>query len=819
MASVSVRHAAAMVTSNMGAKPAERIGSIAREPACWLLTGLVLLFFFRPLFGGETFYFRDLYLHAFADKKFLVESITRGNVPFWNPFILGGEPFFSNIALSSLYPFNLLFLVVPLIDAFNINIVLHVWLCAVGAYFCARIVGLRSVSSLITGVIYALCGGMLSTVNLPGLIFDMPYLPLLWAFWHLFMQERSRAWFLLSVTCGVFQALAWTHEGNEITMLSMLGWTLCYPYANASLWRRIALWLLLIALIVGICAALLVPAVEIIQNSGRQYQLTAEGFAHFSMHPKRALELVFPNFFGSLNAILPRATYWGWKVVGEYPPMMLNIYFGWGTLLLACFGAWLPPVADEKFPRRVRRYCFMLALCFFAGSLGKFLPMFSAIHAHLPFIDFLFHSPEKLIVGMIFPVALLAGYASEWYVHDRPASPSIDRAWRRICWGIALFSGLLAGIFWGSASVAAWWSDHFFARPSDLLAQRGISRSFAQAAGVMLLFALVTHYRALSKHRWQQAVLAGILTLDFLIAGMPINFYAPRDFFTEIPQIVPLIRQEIGDGRLFRADVPANAALKVPSGEMMWLSRWSLEILSGYAGYTYGIPVIFHEDANNLGQKYIVLLTQTIEKLAWERKLPALSAGAVTLILTHEELDMPGIERVAEAPNFSDLRFFLYRNTRAAARVAFVTDARRAATDADALALLSDPSFDPQQCVILSANESVAAQTNSQRPAADANIQIFEHRVNAWRAHVTTAQNGYLVFAEPFYPGWEATVDGQPAPQLRANLAFTAIPLSAGEHVVTRRYAPKRFYYGAVISLGFIALTLALTRKRFGIVR
>ena len=229
--------------------------------------------------------------------------------------------------------------------------------------------------------------------------------------------------------------------------------------------------------------------------------------------------------------------------------------------------------------------------------------------------------------------------------------------------------------------------------------------------------------------------------------------------------------------------------------------------------------MIFHEDANNLGQKYIVLLTKTIERLAWERKLPVLSAGAVTLILTHEELDAPGIERVAEVPNFSNLRFFLYRNTRAAARVAFVADARRAANDAEALALLSDPSFAPQQQVILSTDEPLVAQTSPQRPAADANIQILEHALNAWRAHVATAQNGYLVFAEPFYPGWEATVDGQPAPQLRANLAFTAIPLSAGEHVVTRRYAPKRFYYGAVISLGFIALTLALTRKRFGIVQ
>ncbi len=86
-------------------------------------------------------------------------------------------------------------------------------------------------------------------------------------------------------------------------------------------------------------------------------------------------------------------------------------------------------------------------------------------------------------------------------------------------------------------------------------------------------------------------------------------------------------------------------------------------------------------------------------------------------------------------------------------------------------------------------------------------------------ATVSTDHAGYLVLSEPFYPGWEATVDGAPAPQLRANLAFTAIPLPAGEHVVHREYKPRLFYAGAWMSLGFVVLTIVLTHKRFGIVK
>ena len=44
--------------------------------------------------------------------------------------------------------------------------------------------------------------------------------------------------------------------------------------------------------------------------------------------------------------------------------------------------------------------------------------------------------------------------------------------------------------------------------------------------------------------------------------------------------------------------------------------------------------------------------------------------------------------------------------------------------------------------------------------------------------------------SEAHHPWWTATVDGQAAPVLRAQHAFTAVPVGPGHHVVELRFAP-----------------------------
>ena len=79
--------------------------------------------------------------------------------------------------------------------------------------------------------------------------------------------------------------------------------------------------------------------------------------------------------------------------------------------------------------------------------------------------------------------------------------------------------------------------------------------------------------------------------------------------------------------------------------------------------------------------------------------------------------------------------------------------------------------------------------------------------------------DGYLVFSEPYYPGWRVKIDGKPQPLLRANYAFSAVLLEAGTHDVVRYYLPGTFLIGIVISaltfgiLGVIVLQKSIVKK------
>ena len=80
------------------------------------------------------------------------------------------------------------------------------------------------------------------------------------------------------------------------------------------------------------------------------------------------------------------------------------------------------------------------------------------------------------------------------------------------------------------------------------------------------------------------------------------------------------------------------------------------------------------------------------------------------------------------------------------------------------------------------------------------------------RIVVNSAQPGYLMLRQQYYPGWVASVSGEEAEIYRANYLFQAIPIPAGRSIVTLSYQPKSLLIGALLSLMAILILIALYR-------
>jgi hypothetical protein len=86
-------------------------------------------------------------------------------------------------------------------------------------------------------------------------------------------------------------------------------------------------------------------------------------------------------------------------------------------------------------------------------------------------------------------------------------------------------------------------------------------------------------------------------------------------------------------------------------------------------------------------------------------------------------------------------------------------------------------------------------------PAED--VAVYE---DALEARVISPRAGLAVVLDPWFPGWEATVDGVATPVLRANYAFQAVPVPAGVHHLALIYRSRPLILGAALAAAGLAL-------------
>ena len=96
-------------------------------------------------------------------------------------------------------------------------------------------------------------------------------------------------------------------------------------------------------------------------------------------------------------------------------------------------------------------------------------------------------------------------------------------------------------------------------------------------------------------------------------------------------------------------------------------------------------------------------------------------------------------------------------------------------------------------------------------------VEILGTSANRVELRTSCPEACFAVLNDLHYPGWQARVDGAPAPLLRTNYLFRGVAVPAGSHRLEFVYRPGSFVLGAALSgVGAIGMLLLLRPPRRG---
>lgn len=774
-----------------------------------LLAGMFSAFFgrtisgavYQPADGG------DLVSFLFPIYRFAARTLSQGQLPLWNPHLYGGAPFVTDIQAGFLYPPNLLlFLLNPAFDYrwMQLLSIGHLWWAGLGVYALVRTLGHSRPAALLAGLAFGLCDMLfihLGNLNLIAV--------LSWSGWvltacHLALTRRSLPWaavaavlfaianyaghaqssYYLAMTVGIYSlgrmgADYWENQATESheTALRNSITALQYP-------------LTVFILTALLSAPILLPAFEMLpftQRGAFDYQDTVS----YSLEPGPAfIGLLTPGFFGR-----GPWDYWGsWDRV-ELP------YAGLVTLLLAVL-ACLLPIPEKR--RRLLPWL-VLALAGFVIALGGNTPIHGWLTRILPVYGS-FQAPARTIVLWALALSVLAAFGLDSLLGGRSRGQEHFHPFHR-----ALYFSLIR---YGAPALLA------VAIPLTLITTRVLNgdpvtmqRASMSAQAVLIATAVwlaVSLILALFRRKrlsggMLAALLLMLLLLELTATGFNIDVSEndPSRSFAQ-PDIIAYLQGQADTNEAADRDSAHTASAPLS------LDPFRIDVRTGiYDLWQPNSAALFGlQDVWGIYNPLVLTHWQGLWDNNPGRHTRIYDMYNVRFVIVRDGTPLDDQYTLAyDAPG----PLAVYENPNPLPRAWLVPQAQVLPNEEDVLAALKQPAFEPLHTVVLAQNHdntSIPAPADESLPLSMAEpVSVLAYGPNEILLAAHAERPGYLVLSEVWFPGWLATVNGEPAPVLRANYTFRALPVPDGDLEIRLWYASESWRRGlALLGVGFLLL-------------
>jgi hypothetical protein len=718
----------------------------------WLAVAVVLFRWktlltnqFTAILGSEGVNLTYGWLH------FWVHSVRQGHLPLWDPYAFAGRPFYGEVLPSNFFPLQLIFAVFPFTrdglispGVYHVVLALTQLLCAYFMFALLRELRCSRFASFVGACAFSM-GGLVARMMWPPYVESCVWLPAIFLFLLRALRAPSRNRALIEASLSGL----------------CLGMSMLIGGLNFCIMQGI--FAVTAVLFYGACWPSIHP-------DDRE----SPGPPNRTAHWKRigSILAIFLVVSGAAAAVqmLPAWEYSKLTIrfidggtirssqkipyhrlnPGMWPQSILTGLFpsaegklGGGETWPYYIGALPFFLAIVGIWRRWNslwvRYLTGLAVVAFAYSLGEFSALNGVLYAVVPYL-WVARSPSRFLYLVSFALAVLAAFGLDALLDRQPGG-----AWSTLANSWAPAKRILKWI--AIASAAALVIPGLFSQ---------ISINVWNALSILLILASCGCLAYLI-HRpagtWFRVIVAGFILFDL----GSFNWLAADK--SQLDRTHGELEQMISLG-------PPSNFIKAQPG--LYRTR-------------VAVPV-----EPNIGDVYSV-------QSVWGGGATLLTEFAQ--IWTKDDLlNVRYLIKPASTPDpgavYQDAHWKVYLNPNAYPRAWVVHRTAVEPTDAPAVNL-------HQEAFV----EAPLPQTLDPAEGAADSVQFRSYEADRILIDVNSTGESLLVLSEMYYPGWRATVNGNPAKIFRVDGAFRGILIPRGQSSVELRFVPLIVYLGGALSI------------------
>lgn len=681
-------------------------------------------------------------------KNLSIESLSRFELPLWNPYEMAGKPHLANFQSSPFYPLNLILFIKPFYISWSIFIMVQPILSGIFMFAYLRNLKLGTKAGILGAIAFSFSGFSISWLEWGNIGHTALWLPLILLSIDKVVSLRSdsgqvgiqypvfsikRPWSLVFLLALISSFFAGHLQIFFYVFLVSFAYLLFRWFEHGKKLRTLGLFAIYYLLFAIATVVQWIPTLQFIGLSARSLDQNYFDIEGWFLPWQHLIQFLAPDFFGNPATL----NYWG---VWNYAEFIG--YVGVVSLFLAACSI----LSKNK----------KVVLFFISAIIVSLLFATPNFIAKLPFnlsIPFLSSAqPTRLILLVAISLSILSAFGFDYLIADKKIN-------RKAVIGIGILFAILFLALW----VFAFAKVDAGIKPENLsIAKRNlIFPSGILAIGAILILGIVFVKETMARTLLIFLILA-LSVYDLFRAGFKFTPFTTPNYFYPETSVIKFLKKDpdvyriaVSDSRILPPNFSTYYKLQSIEGydPLYLLSYAELIAASERTDHSIHTPFGFNR----------IITPHNIDS-------PVIDLLNVKYVLSLSDLNSPKLVKV-----FQEGQTRVYENKSLLPRAFFVSRVIQSEESRDTINKIFTEDLD---------NTAVVADYKLQTNLSKGEVRIIDYSENDITLETGNDGDGFLVLSDSYYPSWRVKIGGANSKIYKTNHAFRGIFVPKGAHKI-----------------------------------